>query len=59
MAVAAVKSPNDQKKLIAAVALGVAAILALWWTFVGFGGSSKPQQPEYKPPVGGGIARAS
>lgn len=45
MAVAAVKSPNEQKKLIIAAALGVAALIALWWTFFGFGGSSKTQAP--------------
>jgi hypothetical protein len=43
MAVAAVKSPNEQKKMIIAIALGVLALIALWWTFFGFGGSSKPQ----------------
>lgn len=41
MAVAAVKSPNDQKKVILAIALGLAALLLLWWTFVGFGSSPK------------------
>jgi hypothetical protein len=43
MAIAEVKSSNEQKKMIAAVALVVAALIALWWTFIGFGGSSKPQ----------------
>ena len=43
MAIAQLKSSNEQKKLIAAVALGLLALIALWWTFVGFGGSSKPQ----------------
>jgi hypothetical protein len=28
---------SDQKKLIAAVGLVVVALIALWWTFVGFG----------------------
>jgi hypothetical protein len=31
---------SEKKKLIAAVALGLVAILFLWWTFVGFGSSS-------------------
>jgi hypothetical protein len=45
MAVAAVKESTDQKKVIIAIALGVLAIIALWWTFFGFGSSpSKPQQ---------------
>jgi hypothetical protein len=38
----AVKESSDQKKIIIAVALGVLAIIALWWTFFGFGGNSKP-----------------
>jgi hypothetical protein len=37
---AVVNSPNERKKLIAAIVLGVAAIVVLWWAFVGFGGSS-------------------
>jgi hypothetical protein len=49
MAVAAVKSPNDQKKLLLAVGLGLAAILLLWWTFIGFG--SSPKTPSRKLPV--------
>src|SRR5215510_8059941 len=32
---------SEKKKLVAAVALGLVAILFLWWTFIGFG-SSKP-----------------
>lgn len=32
--------PGEKKKLIWAGALGFVAILFLWWTFVGFGGSS-------------------
>jgi hypothetical protein len=43
MATAAIKSPNEQKKLLAAVGLGVVAIILLWWTFFGFGSSAKPQ----------------
>src|SRR5882762_5966476 len=43
MAIAAVKESNDQKKMIIAIALGVLAIIALWWTFFGFGSSAKPQ----------------
>jgi hypothetical protein len=40
MAVAEIKSTGEQKKLIIAVALGVVALIAVWWTFVGFGSSS-------------------
>lgn len=43
MATAEIRSSSDQKKLILAVALGVVALIAVWWTFVGFGSSSKPQ----------------
>lgn len=44
MAAAELKISKDQKKLILAIGLGIAAILALWWTFFGFGGGaqSKP-----------------
>ncbi len=39
-----ISKPGEQKKLIAAVALGVVALLFLYWTFVGFGTSSpKPR----------------
>lgn len=38
-----IKNPGERKKLIWAVGLGVAALLFLWWTFVGFGGSAKPR----------------
>ena len=48
MAVAAVKDSTDQKKMIIAIALGVLAIIALWWTFFGFGSSSKPPRPVAK-----------
>ena len=43
MAAVQSKISNDQKKLIVAIVLGLAAIVALWWTFFGFGGGSKPQ----------------
>ena len=44
MAAVEAKISNDQKKLIVAIVLGLGAIIALWWTFFGFGGSSKPPQ---------------
>jgi hypothetical protein len=50
MAMAAVKESTDQKKMIIAVALGVLAIIALWWTFFGFG-SSKPQPKKSNNPL--------
>ncbi len=44
MAMAAAKEPGDQKKVIIAIGLGVLAIIALWWTFFGFGSSPKTPQ---------------
>ncbi|MGH9957671.1 MAG: hypothetical protein ACREBC_11175, partial [Pyrinomonadaceae bacterium] len=35
-----ISNPQERKKLIWAVGLGIAAILLLWWTFIGFGGST-------------------
>lgn len=37
-----INNPGERKKLIWALLLGLVAILFLWWTFFGFGGSSKP-----------------
>jgi hypothetical protein len=51
MAMAALKESTDQKKVIAAVALGVLAIIALWWTFFGFGSSPKAQPKNSNRPV--------
>lgn len=33
-------NPSERKKLIGAVVLGLLAVVLLWWTFFGFGGSS-------------------
>lgn len=41
MAAAEIRPSGDQKKLIWAVGLGVVALIAIWWTFIGFGSSSK------------------
>jgi len=49
------KNSTDQKKIILAAGLGVLAIIALWWTFFGFGGSSKPTPK----PTRGAVATAS
>ncbi len=38
-------NPSERNKFIAAIVLGIVAILFLWWTFFGFGGSSKPATP--------------
>jgi hypothetical protein len=42
MAAAEIRSASDQKKLFLAIGLGLVAIIALWWVFVGFGSSQKP-----------------
>ena len=39
------RDPNEKKKMIMAIGLGVLAIIALWWTFIGFGSSAKPSRP--------------
>lgn len=52
-----ISRPGEQKKLIAAVALGVVALIFLYWTFIGFGTSGpKPRSsasptPSPKPGV--------
>lgn len=40
-----ISNPGERKKLILAGALGLVAIILLWWTFFGFGGSSRPVPP--------------
>lgn len=44
MAATEIKISKDQKKIILAIGLGLLAVLALWWTFFGFGGSTKKPQ---------------
>jgi hypothetical protein len=41
MQVSDIKNPGERNKLILAGGLGIVAILFLWWTFFGFGGSSQ------------------
>jgi hypothetical protein len=40
-----VRNPNERNKLILAGALGLIAIVFLWWTFFGFGSSSTKVSP--------------
>lgn len=40
MPAADIRNPSERKKLIGAVVLGLLALILLWWTFFGFGGSS-------------------
>lgn len=49
-----ITNPGERKKLIWALALGLAALLFLWWTFFGFGGGSTPKSPRVAatPPPG-------
>jgi hypothetical protein len=45
MQMSGIQNSSERKKLIWAGALGILAIILLWWTFFGFGGSSsKPSQ---------------
>lgn len=37
-----IRNPSERNKLILAGALGIIALLFLWWTFFGFGSTSKP-----------------
>lgn len=37
-----ISNPGERNKLILAGVLGIVALLFLWWTFFGFGSSSKP-----------------
>jgi hypothetical protein len=39
------RNPSERNKLILAAALGLVAIVFLWWTFFGFGSSSKQVSP--------------
>jgi hypothetical protein len=46
MQISDIQNPAERKKLIWAVALGVVALVLLWWTFIGFGGGNKvPPRP--------------
>jgi len=40
-----IRNPGERNKLILAGALGLIAIVFLWWTFFGFGGSSTKVTP--------------
>lgn len=37
-----IRNPSERNKLILAGALGIVALLFLWWTFFGFGSTPKP-----------------
>ena len=37
-----IKNPEERKKLVWAIVLGLVAIIFLWWALFGFGGGSRP-----------------
>lgn len=41
MQISDIQNPAERKKLIVAGALGLVAVILLWWTFFGFGGGSR------------------
>ena len=45
MQISFINNPADRKWLIVALALVVTALLFLWWTFVGFGGTATTNRP--------------
>ncbi|HEV2829098.1 MAG TPA: hypothetical protein VGW76_15990 [Pyrinomonadaceae bacterium] len=56
MQVSGIRNPAERNKLILAGALGIVAILFLWWTFFGFGSSSNKVSPR---PAGQGTTSAT
>ena len=56
MQVSGIRNPAERNKLILAGALGIVAILFLWWTFFGFGSSSNTVSPR---PAGQGTTSAT
>lgn len=53
-----IRNPAERNKLILAGALGLVAILFLWWTFFGFGSSpAKPTSRPVSQPTPAGVTR--
>ena len=55
-----IRNPGERNKLILAGVLGLVALVFLWWTFFGFGNSSKPvaTRPAAQP-TPAGVTRAT
>jgi hypothetical protein len=45
MQISDIQNPGERKKLVWAGALGIVALILLWWTFFGFGSSSNKVKP--------------
>jgi hypothetical protein len=55
-----IRNPGERNKLILAGVLGIVALLFLWWTFFGFGSSSKlPSTRATVPPAPSGVTRGT
>jgi hypothetical protein len=55
-----IRNPGERNKLILAGVLGIVALLFLWWTFFGFGSSSKlPSTRATAPPAPSGVTRGT
>lgn len=59
MQITGVKNPAERNKLILAGVLGLVAILFLWWTFFGFGDSSKPTARATGQPTPAPVSRSN
>ena len=53
------RNPDERRKLIWAGALGLVAIVLLWWTFFGFGSTKPTPQRATVPPIRPAVNRAT
>jgi len=54
-----IRNPGERNKLILAGVLGMIALVFLWWTFFGFGSSSKPSIRTPAQPTPSAVTRAT